>query len=105
MIHHLVLCQLSAGTDGERIEWMMRQTRSLLLKIPEVLSVRCGQNLDPSSEWGFFFSVEIESTEKFASYCEHPVHVKFVEEVIKPWTAGSKSLDFETEPGKDLRLS
>jgi hypothetical protein len=101
MIHHLVLFKLKAGVDGEKIEWMMRQTRIQLLKIPEVLTVRCGRTVDPEGEWPFFLSVEVESMDKLGMYAEDAVHIKFVEEVIKPHVEQSLSLDFETEPGKE----
>jgi hypothetical protein len=36
---------------------------------------------------------------------ENPIYVKFMEEVIKPNTADSLSLDFEMDPGKDVQFS
>jgi hypothetical protein len=36
---------------------------------------------------------------------EDPIQVKFMEEVIKPNTADSLSLDFEMDPGKDVQFS
>jgi len=42
MIHHLVLFKVKPEFDDEKLECMMRETRIQLLKIPEVLSVRCG---------------------------------------------------------------
>ncbi|MCX7712514.1 MAG: Dabb family protein [Chthoniobacterales bacterium] len=105
MIYHLVLCKLADGVDEGRLEWMQRQTRLMLLKIPEVLSVRSGRNLEDNAEWPFFFAAEFYSTDQLASYAEHPVHVQFLEEVIKPYTKEWTILDFEMEPGKDRRLS
>ncbi len=105
MIHHLVLFKLQPGLDEDRIEWMLRETRSKLLKIPEVLSVKCGRSIEEDAEWPFFLAVELESTEKLFAYSEHPVHGKFVQEVIQPFTAERLVLDFETIPGKDLRFS
>lgn len=105
MIHHLVLCQLHPETDEERIEWMLRQTRARMLKIPEVLQVRCGRNLEPEAEWQFFFSAEFFSSDQLAAYAEHPVQLKFVEEVLLPHTTVRVSHNFEMEPGKDLRFS
>ena len=105
MIHHLVLCKLSSEIEAERIEWMLRQTRLRLLKIPEVLQVRCGRCLDEGSEWPFFFSAEFFSTDQLAAYAEHPVQLKFVEEVLLPHTTLRESHTFEMEPGKDLRFS
>jgi hypothetical protein len=105
MIQHLVLCKLAPDTGDEQVEWMLRQTRSRLLKIPEVLQVRCGHNLDDNAEWPFFFSAEFLSTDQLAAYADHPVYTKFVDEVLKPMTLECQSMDFEMEPGKDPRLS
>lgn len=105
MIHHLVLFKLKPEVDDEKIEWMMRQTRILLLKIPEVLNVKCGKPLAPDATWPFFLSVDVESTEKLAIYREDPNHVKFLEEVIRPNTTERLSVDYEMDPGRDVTYS
>ncbi|MFZ0710077.1 MAG: Dabb family protein [Terrimicrobiaceae bacterium] len=103
MIYHLVLFKLKPEVDGEKIEWMMRETRIQLLRIPEVLSIRCGKHVDPKAEWPFFLSIELDSIDKLPLYLEDPNHVKFVEEVIKPNIAERLSLDYEMEPGRKAR--
>lgn len=105
MIHHLVLFQLKPEVDEEKIEWMMRETRIRLLKIPGVLHLRCGKPLDKTLEWPFFLAFDIESTEKLAVYMNDPIHVKYVDEVIKPHITKRLGLDYEIEPGKDVRYS
>lgn len=105
MIHHLVLLELAEGLEDATLDWMMRETRLRLLKIPEVLAVRCGRALDPDKPWGFFFSVELESTDKLLAYSEDPIHGKFLADVIEPHIRSSLALDFEMEPGRDLRYS
>jgi hypothetical protein len=105
MIHHLVLFKLKPSVDEEKIEWMMRETRIQLLKIPEVASVRCGKRVDLSSEWPFFLVVEVESLDKLRLYRDDPVHLKFVEEVIKPNVVERLALDHEMEPCRDVRYS
>ena len=105
MIHHLVLVKLNPGVDDERVEWMRRQTRIQLLKIPEVLSVKCGKPIAAETEWTFFLSVDVESMEKLAIYRDDPNHVKFVEEVIRPHTKEHLALDYEMDPGKDVKYS
>ena len=105
MIHHLVLFKLKPETDEEKVEWMMRETRIQLLKIPGVLSVRCGKKIEPDTEWPFFLVVEIESMDKLRAYRDDPVHLKFVEEVIKPNVVERLALDHEMEPGKDVLYS
>lgn len=105
MIHHIVLFKLKPEVASEKLEEMMRQTRSQLLKIGEVLSVKCGKNIDPESEWGFFIAVEFESTDKLALYRDSAIHLKYVEEVIRPNTRDRFVVDYEMEPGKDIRFS
>ena len=105
MIHHLVLFKLKPCVDDATLEWMMRETRSQLLKIPEVLSLKCGRSIDPEDPYQFFLSVDVESTSHLAAYAEDPVHVKFVQRVIRPHIDDRLALDFEMEPGKDLRYS
>jgi len=105
MIQHLVLFKLRPEVDEERIEWMMRETRMRLLKIPEVLAVRCGKRIPADQDWPFFLAVEVESTEKLALYLEDANHIKFRDEVIQPWVSERLALDFEMEPGRDVRYS
>lgn len=105
MIHHIVLFKVNPDIDEEKIEWMMRETRIQLLKIPEVATVRCGKRVDPSNEWPFFLAVEVESLDKLRLYRDDPIHVKYVEEVIKPHTSERLALDYEIEPGRDIRYS
>lgn len=105
MILHVVFFQLKPDSGDAVVEEMMRTTRSLLLKIPEVLTVKSGRNLDPNSEWTFFFSIETESRDKLRMTLEDPYHLKFVEVVIKPHTTSHFAMDFEMDPSKDLKYS
>jgi hypothetical protein len=43
--------------------------------------------------------------DKYAIFREDSIFVKFNEEVIKPNTEDSLTLDFEMDPGKDVRFS
>lgn len=105
MIHHIELYKLRAEVTATRLEEMMMQTRMNLLKIPEVLAVKCGKKVDPKNEWPFFIAMEFESTDKFAAYKGDPLYLKFTEEVIKPNTTDKMVLVYEMEPGKDVRYS
>lgn len=105
MVHHVVLFKLKPEVTNEKVETMMMSTRMMLLKIPEVLSVKCGKKIDPASEWAFFIAVDCESMDKLGMYLEHPIHMKFVEEIIKPNITERLALDYEMEPGKDVKYS
>jgi len=105
VVHHIVLFKLKPGLPADRVEELMAKTRAQLLKIPVVLSVKCGKRIDPASPYEFFLSVDVESMDKLAIYRDDPVHIKFVEEVIKPNTSERAAYDYEMEPGKDIRYS
>jgi hypothetical protein len=105
MVHHIVLFKLKPEVTPARIEEMMMNTRMQLLKIPEVLSIKCGKRINPDLPWPFFIAIDFESMDKHRIFQEDPIYVKFVEEVIKPNTAEALDLDFEMDPGKDVRFS
>ncbi|HVJ46662.1 MAG TPA: Dabb family protein [Luteolibacter sp.] len=105
MIHHVVFFQFKPETDTAKVEELVRTTRSWLLKIPEVLNVRSGRNIDPESQWPFFLAIEVDSLEKLRIVKENPHHLKLVETLIKPNTSSHFAMDFELDPSKNLKYS
>src|SRR5207248_8938829 len=105
MVHHIVLYKLKPEVTPARVEEMMMNTRMQLLKIPEVRSIKCGKRIDPEMIWPFFIAIDFESMDKYAIFREDSIFVKFNEEIIKPNTADALTLDFEMDPGKDVRFS
>ena len=105
MVHHIVLYRLKPEVTPARVEEMMMNTRMQLLKIPEVLSIKCGKRIDPETDWPFFIAIDFESMDKQAIFREDPIYIKFVEEVIKPKTSECLALDYEMDPGRDASLS
>jgi len=105
MLHNITLFKLQPEVSPAKLEQIMMTTRMTLLKIPEILSVRCGKNIDPASEWPFFIALEFESTEKLAMTEDDAIYMKFVVDVIKQNTVGSLTLNYEMEPGKSIKYS
>ena len=105
MVHHISLFKLKPGITPARVEEMMMNARMQLLKIPEVLSIKCGKRINSEMEWPFFIAMDFESMDKYEIYAEDPIHVKFVEDVIKPNVSATLRLDFEMDPGKDVQFS
>ena len=102
MVHHIGLYKLKPGVTPEETEEMMMKARMQLLKIDEVLSIKCGRRVDPKVPWPFFIAIDFESMDKQAIFREDPIYIKFVEEVIKPKTSECLALDYEMDPGKDI---
>ncbi len=105
MVHHIVLFKLKPEVTPARVEEMMMNTRMQLLKIQEVLSIKCGKRIKSEMQWPFFIAIDFESMDKFDIFRDDPIYVKYVEEVVKPNTAEALTLDFEMDPGKDVQFS
>ena len=105
MIHHVAYFQLKPEVDAAMVEELVRVSRSLLLKIPEVLSVRSGRNLDRDSQWPVFVAIEVESLEKLRVVMDDSFYIKFIEKHVKPNIVNQFTLDFELDPSKDLKYS
>ena len=105
MVHHVELFKLKPEVTPARVEEMMMNTRMQLLKIPEVLSIKCGKRINQEMQWPFFIAIDFESMDKFEIFRDDPIYVKYVEETIKPNVAESVALDFEMDPGKDVQFS
>jgi len=105
MIHHLLFFKLKPEVDSASLEEAIRASRSILLKVPEVLSVRSGRAVKENSEWPFYIALEFESLEKKRIYEEHPMYLKFKKSIIDRVTLASYHMDYETDPSKDLKYS
>jgi hypothetical protein len=105
MVHHLVLYKLKPEVTPARVEEMMMNTRMQLLKIPEVLSIKCGKRITNEMPWPFFIAIDFESMDKYEIFREDSIFVKYEAEIIKPNIAEALVLDFEMDPGKDVRFS
>ena len=105
MVYHVTLYQLQPEVTPAKLEQLMFSTRMTLLKIPEILSVKCGKNIDLSSKWAFFIALDFESMEKMAMVQDEAIYMKFVADMIKPLTVAALTLNYEMEPGKAVKYS
>jgi hypothetical protein len=105
MVHHVTLYKLKPEVTPAKLEQLMMSTRMTLLKIPEVLSVKCGKNIDPKSEWPFFITLDFESMDKLAMTQDDAIYMKFVADIIKTNIAEKLVLNYEMEPGKSVKYS
>ncbi len=105
MVHRICLFKLKDAVTEETVESMMRNARMQLLKISEVLNIRCGKRIDADQPWRFFIAIECESTEKLKIIAEDPIYVTFSEKSIKPFIEAEQAMNFEMEPFKDVRYS
>ena len=105
MVHYIALYQLVDHVDDEKIEEMIRSSRSSLFRVHEVHNVRSGKRIGDDGKYPFFVSIDFENLDKLEIYRDDPVAVKFEQEVIKPNTTECLELIYETEPGKNVKYS
>jgi hypothetical protein len=105
MVHQISHFKLKPQVTPLKLEEMMVTTRIQLVKIPEILSVKCGKGIDPKSDWTFFIALDFESLEKLAVVEDDAIYMKFIADVIKPNTIDRLTLAYEMEPGKNTRYS
>src|SRR4029450_13907573 len=105
MVHHVVLYKLKPEVTPARVEEMMMNSRMQLLKIPEVISIKCGKRIDSRMPWPFFIALDFESMDKYAIFLGDSIFVNSEAEIITPTTSEALVLDFEMDPGKDVRFS
>jgi len=105
MVLQLMLYKLRPQTGAEVVDDLMRRARSQLLRIPQVLSVRAGKEIAASSDWPLVVALEFENRAKQAIAHDDPIWLKFTQETIGPHVAESRLLDYELEPGRDVKYS
>jgi hypothetical protein len=89
-----------------KLEEIIVETRIRLLKIPEVTSLRVGKRVDTTNNpYTYFFSFDVENMDKLAYVQENAVYIQFERQILGPFVASTKVLNYEMEPGKDVRYS
>ena len=86
------------ATDAER-RALAREALETLRPLPGVLSLTVGLPADPDSAkaWDLCVNVQFATLEDAAAYRAHPVHRRFVDEVIAPRSAARKGWTFSVE--------
>jgi hypothetical protein len=107
MIHHLKLIHLKPGLPKERVEEVMVESRIRILKIQDVLSLACGKKIPGKEEnpHDLFLALEFENSLKRTAAFDHPLYQQFEAQVLKPNAQKIEVLEFEMDPGKDVRFS
>jgi hypothetical protein len=105
MIHRVALFQVLPHVDEAKLGQMMIAARSRLAKIPDVAAVRTGKNVEPSSQWGFFIAVEVDSMDRLRQMESDPIYIKLLAEIISPNVSEQFIATYEMEPGKSVRFS
>lgn len=105
MIHHVLLAKLKSDLPASAVEELMVESRIRLLKIPEVMNLRCGKKLEEENPYNFFISMDVENGGKLKVVEQSAIYLQFRHQFFDPKVEEVKRLNFEMEPGKDVRYS
>jgi hypothetical protein len=105
MVLQILLYKLRPEVEPEIVEDLMRRARTQLLRIPQVLSVRAGKEIVPFSEWPFVVALEFDTRAKQAIAHDDPFWLKFTRDTMSPHVLEQVNLDYELEPGRNVKYS
>jgi hypothetical protein len=106
MVFEILLYQLRPEVGPEAVDDLMRQARSQLLRVPQVLSVRAGKALQSDSAWPFVVALEFDTRARQVMAHDDPYWLKFTRDTMGPQVVVARmAVDYELEPGRDVRHS
>lgn len=101
-----MLLKLKPDVTPEQTENIMVESRIRLLKIPEVMNLRCGKKIDlKKNPHDVFVSMDFENMTKLRNALESAVWVRYDKQVIEPHVAVLTEFNYEMDPGKDVAYS
>ncbi|MDX6765183.1 MAG: Dabb family protein [Candidatus Methylacidiphilales bacterium] len=106
MVHHLMLFKLKSDVTPAQTENIMVETRIRLLKIAEVMNLRCGKKIDvKKNPHDVFVSMDFENMSKLNTARASALWVQYEKQVIEPNVTTLTEFDYEMDPGKDVAYS
>jgi fructose-bisphosphate aldolase class II len=92
---HIVLFEAKLDAAEEDVARLVTEARAKLTQIPGVSNLRAGWVTQADSPWRVVLSMEFEDEAGLESYRTHPLHVDYVENVIRPVEERRFVVDFE----------
>src|SRR2546425_13296903 len=97
MLTHIVLYKLKPGVAKEEIEALLHQAGTRLRQVPGVANLRAGTSIYEEDPYQCALVMYFEDVAALDRYRVHPLHVKFVEEVVNPIVEEVRRLDYFEE--------
>jgi hypothetical protein len=97
MLHHVVLVSLRADVTDEEIDTVLEGFATLPPTIPQIRTYDVGRDAGLSpNDFDLVLVASFDSVEDFRAYREHPAHVAFRQDLLRPVSAGITSTQFLT---------
>ncbi len=98
MVHHIVMWKFKDDIEESRKpalkKAMAENLKSLVGKVPGLLSAEFVTNPIPSSTHDMALVTTLKSAEDIAIYAKHPEHVKVADTYVRPFVKDRACLDY-----------
>lgn len=94
MLVHVVLYKLKTGVTEEQTQTLLAEARRRLAAIPGVQNLKAGTSIYPDEAYQCGLVMDLPDVAGLEQYRVHPIHVAFVEEVVKPLVDEIKRFDY-----------
>lgn len=101
VLTHIVLYRLKGTATAEQIGHLLDQARAQLPRVPGVRNLRAGRSTNRDDPFQYALVMDFEGREGLEVYRVHPIHIQFVEQVVKPLVDEVQRLDYTDEAGSD----
>lgn len=99
MVHHIVMWKFKPEIEEDKKaglkKAMAENLKSLVGKVPGLLTVDFVENPIPSSTHDMALVTTLEKAEDIKVYGSHPEHVKVADTYVRPYTTERACLDYE----------
>lgn len=99
MINHAVILNLSRRVSPAQKASILHAIQSMRDSVPNIIHMEYGFNIGLSGEEDASFSIlaKFESREDYISYANHPAHLQFIEQHLKPIVSpdGRRAIQYE----------
>jgi Stress responsive A/B Barrel Domain len=93
-LQHIVMFGVSPDAPREAVERIITEAREMLTQIPGVSNLRAGHVIQKDSPYQIVLSMELPDEATLAAYRVHPLHVKYITEVLEPVRMTRFAVDF-----------
>lgn len=81
---HIVMFEVKPDADPAAVDRLVTEARAKLTQIPGVSELHAGWVMQRESPHRVVLSMRLPDAAALAAYRVHPLHVEYVENVIKP---------------------
>lgn len=94
VVKHLIVFNVADGVAEEDCLRMARQAQEELTRIPGVTGVSFGVAVSGNAAYKYLLIVDFAGEEVIDFYRDHPIHVRFANEVFRPMAVHRITTDF-----------